>query len=400
MIIPLSSKIPGPGWPYVEKVVQKRERVLPKEGGYFVHVTSRVRGQDFLLGTKEKEAFRELAFRWAEFSGISVVTYCVMSNHFHLLLWVPEKEEVGHDEVVRRLKLVWSKDKVKEWEAFYGLHPEEDQKKLDAQVIDRMCDLAEFMRVLKHGYTLWYNRTHDSKGAFWDARYRSVVVEGRPLALMSVAAYIDLNPIRAGMVEDPMEYRWSGYAAAYGGGKAERNGLELLARLARGHLPQKAEGVRLKQLREAQKKEGGKPGTGDWRAIGPQLEAERKQRAAPKDWGEVQAAYRLWLYAKGESKADVDRIRKKMRDRKGFDEVEVMAEMERMGEVPMARMLRQRVKTFSRGVAIGGDAFLGRLMTEHRESFGKDRKAAGRKLPGKGWLGIEALRVTSDSSDE
>ncbi|MCC5846424.1 MAG: hypothetical protein JJU05_19410, partial [Verrucomicrobia bacterium] len=73
----------------MEKVVQKRERVLPKEGGYFVHVTSRVRGQDFLLGTKEKEAFRELAFRWAEFSGITVVTYCVMSNHFHLLLWVP-----------------------------------------------------------------------------------------------------------------------------------------------------------------------------------------------------------------------------------------------------------------------------------------------------------------------
>ncbi|MCC5844675.1 MAG: hypothetical protein JJU05_10530, partial [Verrucomicrobia bacterium] len=105
---------------------------------------------------------------------------------------------------------------------------------------------------------------------------------------------------------------------------------------------------------------------------------------------------RLWLYAKGESKADVDRIRKKMRERKGFDEVEVMAEMERMGEVPMARMLRQRVKTFSRGVAIGGDAFLGRLMTEHRGSFGKDRKAAGRRLSGKDWLGMEALRVTSD----
>ncbi|MCH8526213.1 MAG: hypothetical protein LAT79_03525 [Kiritimatiellae bacterium] len=388
MIIPLSSKIPGPGWPCVEKVVQKRERVLPKEGGYFVHVTSRVRGQDFLLGTKEKEAFRELAFRWAEFSGISVVTYCVMSNHFHLLLWVPEKEEVGHEEVVRRLKLVWSKDKVKEWEAFYGLHPEEDQKKLDAQVSDRMVDLAEFMRVLKHGYTLWYNRTHDSKGAFWDARYRSVVVEGTPLALMSVAAYIDLNPIRAGMVEDPMDYRWSGYAAACGGGKPEREGLEILVRLARGLVPQKAEGVRTMILNKEM--------PGNWREIGEKLDRESRQRAVPKDWGEVQAVYRLWLYAKGESKADVDRIRKKMRDRKGFDEVEVMAEMERMGEVPMARMLRQRVKTFSRGVAIGGDAFLGRLMTEHRGSFGKDRKAAGRKLPGKGWLGMEALRVTSD----
>jgi len=119
-------------------------------------------------------------------------------------------------------------------------------------------------------------------------------------------------------------------------------------------------------------------------------------RAAPKDWGEVQAVYRLWLYAKGASKADVDRIRKKMRDRKGFDEVEVMAEMERMGTVPMARMLRQRVKTFSRGGAIGHDAFLGRLMKEHRGRFGKDRKAAGRKLPGKDWSGMEAMRVTKN----
>jgi putative transposase len=394
MIVPKSSKIPGPMWPCVEKTALKRERVLPKEGGYFVHVTSRVRGQDFLLGTKEKEAFRELAFRWAEFSGITVVTYCVMSNHFHLLLWVPEKGKVAHEEVVRRLKQVWSKDKVKEWEQFYALHREEDQKKLDAQVTDRMCDLAEFMRVLKHGYTLWYNREHKCKGAFWDARYRSVVVEGNPLALMSVAAYIDLNPIRAGMVEDPMAYRWSGYAAACGGGKVERKGLDMLIRLSRGYLPHGAEGMRLKQLREAQKKECKTPESGDWRAIGPQLEEERQARAAPQRWADVQAAYRIWLYSKGASKAEVDGIRKKIRERKGFDEVEVLAEFERMGEVPMAKMLRQRVKTFSRGAAIGGDAFLGGLFADCRGSFGMDRKSAGRKMPGKEWLGLEAMRVS------
>jgi putative transposase len=394
MIIPKSSKIPGPMWPCVEKIAQKRERVLPKEGGYFVHVTSRVRGQDFLLGTKEKEAFRELAFRWAEFSGITVVTYCVMSNHFHLLLWVPEKGVIEHGEVVRRLKLVWSKDKVREWEQFYGLHGEEDRAKLDAQVTERMSDLAEFMRVLKHGYTLWYNRMHKCKGAFWDARYRSVVVEGNPLALMSVAAYIDLNPIRAGMVEDPMDYRWSGYAAACGGGKEERQGLEVLVRLSRGYLPHGAEGVRLKQLSKAQRKEGKTPGSGNWRAIGPQLEAECQMRAAPQGWANVQAAYRIWLYSKGASKADVDGIRKKMRDRKGFDEVKVLAEFERMGEVPMAKMLRQRVKTFTHGAAIGGEAFLGQLMLEHRETFGPKRITPGRKLPGKDWLGLEALRVS------
>jgi putative transposase len=395
MIVPLSSKIPGPMWPCVEKISRKRERVLPKVGGYFVHVTSRVRGQEFLLGPKEKEAFRELAFRWAEFSGITVVTYCVMSNHFHLLLWVPEKGAVEHDEVVRRLKLVWSKDKVKAWEQFYGLHGEEDQTKLDALVTDRMFDLAEFMRVLKHGYTLWYNRMHDCTGAFWDARYRSVVVEGNPLALMSVAAYVDLNPIRAGMVEDPMDYRWSGYAAACGGGKAERKGLDLLVRLSRGYLPEKAEGARLMQLKGDREKEGQTPEVGDWRTIGAELEAERKKRAAPKSWGDVQAAYRIWLYSKGASKADVDRVRKKIRDRNGFDEAEVLAEFERMGEVPMARMLRQQVRTFSRGGAIGGDAFLSGLMADYRDNFGLNRKSAGRKLSGREWLGMEALRVTS-----
>ncbi len=388
MIVPKSSMIPGPMWPCVEKVVQKRERVLPKSGGYFVHVTSRVRGQEFLLGAREKEAFRELAFRWAEFSGMTVVTYCVMSNHFHLLLWVPEREAVDHEEVVRRLGLIWSKDKVKEWKAFYGLHGGEDQAKLDAQVAERMYELPEYMRVLKHGYTLWYNRTHGCKGAFWDARYRSVVVEGTPLALMSVAAYIDLNPLRAGMVEDPVDYRWCGYAEACGGGRAARKGLEGLVRLARGHVPWGAQNARRGQLRAELGSEPEK--------IGAVLEEEWKRRAAPKTWGEVQSVYRLWLYGKGVSKAEVDGIRRKMRERKGFDPVEVMAEFERQGVVPMAEMLRHRLRTFTRGVAIGGDGFLGGLMSDHRGSFGKDRKVAGRKLRGRAWLGMEVMRLSGE----
>jgi putative transposase len=362
--------------------------VLPKSGGYFVHVTSRVRGQEFLLETREKEAFRELALRWAEFSGISVVTYCVMTNHFHLMLWVPSREAIEYQELVRRLKLVWSKDKVAEWETFYGMHKAEDQKKLSAQVTERMYDLAEYMRVLKHGFTLWYNRHHDTKGAFWEGRYRSVVVESKPLALMSVAAYIDLNPIRAGIVQEPMEYRWSGYAEACGGSKRAQNGLEMLMREAEGRIPVKAEGVRTRQLNQEHRGE-------DWRKIVPTLEAEARERANPKGWEAVQAMYRLWLYGKGLSKEDVLWARKKIRERKGFEEAEVMAEFERMGAVPMAQMLRQRVKTFTQGVAIGGETFLGELMSEFRGNFGKDRKSAGRKLNGKEWLGMEAMRLTA-----
>ena len=57
------------------------------------------------------------------------------------------------------------------------------------------------------------------------SRLRSVLVQsaGEPVAAM--AAYIDLNPIRAEMVEDPQEYRWSGYGAAMGGDPLAVEGL-------------------------------------------------------------------------------------------------------------------------------------------------------------------------------
>ncbi|MEZ5431159.1 MAG: hypothetical protein R3F31_08270 [Verrucomicrobiales bacterium] len=44
-------------------------------------------------------------------------------------------------------------------------------------------------------------------------------------ALLTMAAYIDLNPVRAGMVDDPKDYRWCGYAEAVAGGRRARRGL-------------------------------------------------------------------------------------------------------------------------------------------------------------------------------
>ena len=85
----------------------------------------------------------------------------------------------------------------------------------------RMWDISLFMKTLKQRFTQWFNRKHRRKGTLWEDRFRSVLVQaaGEPLAAM--ATYIDLNPIRANMVEDPKDYRWSGYGAAMGGdGKA------------------------------------------------------------------------------------------------------------------------------------------------------------------------------------
>jgi hypothetical protein len=51
-----------------------------------------------------------------------------------------------------------------------------------------------------------------------------VLVEGAGQALATIAAYIDLNPVRAGIVSDPKDYRWGGYAEATGGGRLSRKG--------------------------------------------------------------------------------------------------------------------------------------------------------------------------------
>jgi hypothetical protein len=98
------------------------------------------------------------------------------------------------------------------------------------QFTERMGDLAMFMRSLKQSFSRWYNGRNRRKGTLWEDRYRSVAVEIQDLATLGaaarlVSAYIDLNPVRAGMVEDPAEYPWCGYARALVGEKESAKGL-------------------------------------------------------------------------------------------------------------------------------------------------------------------------------
>jgi len=71
-----------------------------------------------------------------------------------------------------------------------------------------------FMKEFKQRFSRWYNRRTERFGTLWAERFKSVLVEDSPRALRTVAAYIDLNPVRAGIVGDPKDYRFCGYAAA------------------------------------------------------------------------------------------------------------------------------------------------------------------------------------------
>ena len=68
--------------------------------------------------------------------------------------------------------------------------------------------MSRFVQELKQSFSRWYNKTYDRSGYLWGGRYKGVIVS-KGEAKLACSAYIDLNPVRAGIVEKPEDYRWS-----------------------------------------------------------------------------------------------------------------------------------------------------------------------------------------------
>lgn len=145
-----------------------------------------------------------------------------MSNHFHVLIRVPEKQAVSDAELLRRFRVLYPKPTKYQTAEFARLEKALREGNADAvaireRLLERMHDLSAFMKTLKQRFSIWYNRNHDERrGTLWMERFKSVLVEGTGNPLQTMAAYIDLNPVRAGLVQDPKNYRFCGYAEAVG----------------------------------------------------------------------------------------------------------------------------------------------------------------------------------------
>ena len=70
--------------------------------------------------------------------------------------------------------------------------------------------LGKTMQSLGRQYVRWLNQKHSRTGSLWDGRYRSTVIEAERY-LLACSLYIELNPVRAGLVADPAEYPWSSF---------------------------------------------------------------------------------------------------------------------------------------------------------------------------------------------
>jgi len=327
----------------------------------FYHCISRVVDRKLVFGADEKEKFRTFMRMQENFTGCRVVCYCLMCNHIHLLVEVAPLPEGGFsdEELLARLRAIYNEAEVGEVakeltearcqgmaKRVAGIH---------ARYTYRMHTLSEFMKTLMQRFTKWFNRTHARSGNLWEDAFKSVIVEDG-VAAKTIAAYIDLNPVRAGMVKDPADYRWSSYGEAIGGG-ARGDGKKARAGLVRA-------------LRAHQ---GGGVDDALW----------------AKD---VAREYRLILMAgavgKLEPRVGGDGTPGPKRKGKGMSAGETAREQakpgEKPGEISLGRMLRCRVRYFTDGAVIGSRSFVNEAFARARERFGPRRKDGARKLRGSG----------------
>ena len=200
----------------------------------YYHLMSRTVNGEKWFGLREKEYLRQLIRQVAEFSGVRVITYAVMDNHFHVLAEVPPEREVSDGEIVRRFAVLYPEPTP--WqpltpEVLARLLSENEARgqELREELLLRMHDISWLMRTIKQRFARWFNKPRERFGPVWSERFKSVLVEGDMKTLRTVSAYIDLNGVRAGMADDPKDYRFCGYAEAVAGHAAAREGLALLA---------------------------------------------------------------------------------------------------------------------------------------------------------------------------
>ena len=287
---------------------------IKAEGPAFYHCVSRVVEGRFIFqttagGSVEAEHFVGLMRRLEAFSGVRVLTYALMSNHFHLLCQVPPAEPLSELELLERIQAGYGRQRRQALERQLARLGEPAQGASQSQQLlepyrRRMYDLSSFFKELKGGFAQWYNRRHERYGVLWAERFKSVLLEGGQ-AVAAAAAYIELNPVRAGLCADPKDYRYCGYAEA----------------LAKGSVVAQ-EGIRT-------------------------LLAEPARLC----WKEVSRRYRQYLFLKGSaqssSKGPVFELARAQQ-----------VVIQQQGELSLAERLRCRIRYFSDGVILGSQGFV------------------------------------------
>ena len=316
--------------------IRSRSRLLVHNQSAVYHVVNKCALSSMILDDDAKRQFVRMMWKQAEFAGVEVLAYCVMTNHFHVLVRVPEPHEISDNELLRRYRILYGENV-----PFSAAHPdvleallEEGGEEADAlceRLIARMHNLPSFVSELKQRFSIWYNKNRKNSGTVWSERFRSIIIEDSPEFTGPTAAYIDLNPVRAQMVDDPSDYAFSSYGATM---------------MANDHLSKDG----LVSLYQC-----------------------------TKSWLSAIRSYRVLLYGKGaQSKGNADK------DPGMIDPERAQTVIREGGKLSWAEYLRMHVGYFTRGGALGSAEFI-------EGQFSKNADAGSPK-PKKG---AEFMGVTS-----
>jgi putative transposase len=310
---------------------------------------------------RDKEVFRKILRNQEAFTGVRVVTYCLMTNHFHLLLEVPDRETLvplDEEGLLDLLPLLYDEMTVEGVRQELKRAREAGDNAWHGEILARYerrrGDLSRFVNELKQRVTLYMNKRLDREGTLWEGRFKSVLVEDGEAALMTVAAYIDLNPVRAGIVRRPEDYRWSGYGEAVGGGRRGERAREGLGRIL-----------------------------GEWLC----------EEAVGQDWERTMARYRVLLYDEGREVMGDEQLGES--SRRGMKEEEVEAVVASGGKMSLQEALRHRVRYFRDGAVLGSAEFVESVFQREKAKgrrFGESRKSGPRRMRGADWGELRVLR--------
>ncbi len=349
-----------------------RRRLPAVFGAGYYHCISRIVEKRFALGEDEKRDFLRLMRIYERLCQVRVLSYCLMDNHFHLLVEVPVRPDVPLSEtdllgliaqVLGPQRAFEQRQEWRDWREMDTANTGFGELRVQQAISAwhrRMWDLSAFMKALKQQFTQWYNQRYQRKGTLWESRFNSAIVQGGG-ALGTVGAYIDLNPIRADLVADPRDYEWSSYGAADAGCVVAKAALERLTVLA----------------------------------LGEQVYEQEMIQAGD---GQELALYRRKLLMCGVAsglRADGKPVRKGMSREKAqqkLDELDGPKAKRRLA-LPVAELLKCQVRHFSQGVAVGSREFVEEVFETFRQRFGPNRKTGARKLRGTAKeVGLFALR--------
>jgi putative transposase len=131
---------------------------------YTYHVVQRGNnGQAVFRGSADYQEFLDVLGPCSLRAGVALHGYVLMENHFHLLLTPNSRESLG-----------------------------------------------KLMQDLGRRYVRYFNRAQGRTGTLWEGRYRSAPLQVQT-CLLACMAYLDLHPVRGGLVEKPQDYPWSSY---------------------------------------------------------------------------------------------------------------------------------------------------------------------------------------------